>query len=295
VPTNVISYVRWLVVPIGAFDIAIWKVVATSTVIGLLGGIFSGFPLPVAIFGQILFPAAGLLVGYLTLRAGWVPSGTWDLPFLWHTRRMSAAERSAYQRERGWEVDAAAAEPAPTTTKRVAAAGIISASKPAVAKTPKPPAVKPAAPPPTPVVASAPAGPDPLLVELESEIRASLAAGQLDVAHGLWKATRSSAPAWVPALPLLYELLKGLYGAKREGDAQAVAEDIVKFHPARARDARLVLANRALAARKPGTARGYLDGITPAETTPQTTAQVERLRAKIAELEAQGVLEVEFV
>ena len=236
VPTNAINYVRWLFVPIGEFDIAIWKIIAFSTVIGLIGGAFSGFPLPVALAGQLIFPVAGMAAGYVAMRQGWVAQGGWDLLFLWQTRKLDTTERSTLQRERGWQEASKSAAAAPDTTDEPTAAA--------------------------------------LLAEAETEITGCITAGQLDVAMGLWKATKSSSPAWSPAPGFLYALLKTLYAAKRDPDVQQVAYELIRLYPTKARDARLVLASQALAAKRPASAREQLDGIATEEITPQAKTQI---------------------
>ena len=253
VPTNVINYNRWFIVTIGSFEIEIWKIVAFSTAAGVLGAILSGLPLVSGIGGQIIFPACGLAVGYALLRAGWVAGDGWNLPLLLETRQMNPGDRTEMMRLRALEQGGGMA---------VAAAGTVDQAAD-------------------------------LSSDMESSLRESLAAGELDTTFSLWKALRST--AYKPPAELLDLLLKTLYQAKHVDQAAAIAEDLIVLFPERSRDARMILASKALTEKKPGAVRAYLKDIPAAQRTPSAQAQIDRLIAKAAELEAQGVREVEFL
>lgn len=253
VPTNVINYNRWFIVTIGSFEIEIWKIVALSTAAGVIGAIFNGLPLVSGIGGQILFPACGLAIGYALLRAGWVAGDGWNLPLLWETRTMNPGDRTEMMRLRALEQAGGLS---------VAAAGMVDQAAD-------------------------------LSSDLESSLRESLAAGELDTTFSLWKALRST--SYTAPAELLDLLLKTFYQAKQVDRAAVLAEDLIQAFPERSRDARMILASKALTERKPGAVRSYLAGIPAAQCTPSAQIQIDRLLAKAAELEAQGVREVEFL
>ena len=139
------------------------------------------------------------------------------------------------------------------------------------------------------------ASPKELLHEAEAAISESLTGGELDAALGMWRATRSGSPTWMPSATLLDRLLKATHQANRSTEATAVAEDLVRLYPDVARDARLVLASQALTAKLPATVRSHLAAIVPAQMTPTAKAQCDRLLARASALEASGIREIEFV